>query len=48
MLYEFRFFFIFIRGFVEGILDKIILDDKRDFYLIFVKEEVIKFNNLIN
>ncbi|ADQ04792.1 integral membrane sensor signal transduction histidine kinase [Caldicellulosiruptor owensensis OL] len=37
-----------IRGFVEGILDKTIPDEKRDFYLTLVKEEVIKLNNLIN
>jgi len=37
-----------IRGFVEGILDRTIPDDKRDFYLTLVKEEVIKLNNLIN
>ncbi|BCS81104.1 two-component sensor histidine kinase [Caldicellulosiruptor diazotrophicus] len=37
-----------IRGFVEGILDKTIPDDKKDFYLTLVKEEVIKLNNLIN
>ncbi|WP_039764351.1 MULTISPECIES: sensor histidine kinase [unclassified Caldicellulosiruptor] len=37
-----------IRGFIEGILDRTIPDDKRDFYLNLVKEEVIKLNNLIN
>lgn len=37
-----------IRGFIEGILDRTIPDDKRDFYLNLVREEVIKLNNLIN
>lgn len=37
-----------IRGFIEGILDKTIPDEKRDFYLNLVKEEVVKLNNLIN
>lgn len=37
-----------IRGFIEGVLDRTIPDDKRDFYLNLVREEVIKLNNLIN
>lgn len=37
-----------IRGFIEGILDRTIPEEKRDFYLNLVKEEVIKLNNLIN
>ncbi|WAM34845.1 sensor histidine kinase [Caldicellulosiruptor morganii] len=37
-----------IRGFIEGILDRTIPDDRRDFYLNLVREEVIKLNNLIN
>jgi len=37
-----------IRGFIEGILDRTIPDEKRDFYLNLVREEVIKLNNLIN
>ncbi len=37
-----------IRGFIEGMLDGTIPEEKRDYYLAIVRDEVVRMNKLVN